>query len=144
VKLTPEEKAKRLQKRRENASAPAHFKISPAPTAEELIAVIKKTFGRSFMTSVSQKDGKTIIEFAQRDTGGEIMSLADLEALLGSSKDVILGRTRDADPLPHFYVGRDIKFVRANVMAWIEKQQAASLMPPVLPPIKGKIKKVKR
>lgn len=102
MRLTPEEKTKRLQKRRENANSPAHFHLSPAPTAKALVAVIKKTFGRSFVTSVFEKDGKVVIQSTQRDTGQDIMTLNDLEAMLQSILEVLLKQTQDADPLPHF------------------------------------------
>ncbi len=43
-------------------------------------------------------------------------------------------------PIPFFKVGRALRFSRTKIVAWLEEQQNAA---PVLPPVKGKVKKAK-
>ncbi len=106
---------------------------------------IKKTFDYSFETEMSEKDGKLRISFIARDTGNDIMTLGDVSAMLQMDRNTIKQMTESraqrstVNPIPFFKVGRMLRFSRAKIVAWLETSQAA----PVLPPVKGKIKRAK-
>lgn len=119
--------------------------ISPEAIAAGLAKGFKKAFGRSFITTVSEVDGRIHVHAEERDTGQSVMSPEDVAAFLQTTRDHVMDLTRaDDNPLPHFEVGRVVRFKRDEVVAWMDAGIARAAVPKVLPPHKGKVKGRKR
>jgi hypothetical protein len=124
-------------------------KLRQAITESGLLTEVKKVFGFAFSTNISEKDGKLIIQFAQQDSGNDVMTLDDLSAMLqidrSALKDMTEARAQRTDeyPIPFFKVGRNTRFERSKIIEWREKLQAAQGLAAQIPPLhKGKKKRV--
>jgi excisionase family DNA binding protein len=110
--------------------------------AEVVAGQYRKIFDRSFVTTVSEKDGKITITAEERDSGQDNMTVADLAALLQTDRRTIrrLTETRaqrsDRHPIPFFKInGKMIRFNRAKIEQWLSAQANDR---PALAPVKGK------
>jgi excisionase family DNA binding protein len=123
-------------------------KITPE-TAEQIAEGLghgfTKMFGRSAAMTVSEKDGRVTLDIEGRDSAQSVLSPEDVAALLQTTRDHVMERTRDTNnPLPHFAIGKVIRFKREDVLAWIDASVARGAIPKVAPPRKGKVKGRKR
>ena len=117
-------------------------RIAARELAEIVAGQYKKIFDRSFVTTVTEKDGNITITAEGRDTGQDNMTVADLAALLQTDRRTIrrLTETRaqrsDRRPIPFFKInGKMIRFRRAKIQQWLEAQANEK---PALAPVKGK------
>jgi hypothetical protein len=124
-------------------------KLRQAVTESGLLTEVKKVFGFAFSTNISEKDGKLIIQFAQQDSGNDVMTLDDLSAMLqidrSALKDMTEVRAQRTDkyPIPFFKVGRNTRFMRDKIIEWREKLQADQEQAIQIPALhKGKKKRV--
>jgi len=110
-----------------------------------LVKQLRKEFDRSFMTTVSEKDGKLIIQFIEQDSGADNMTVADIAALLQTDRRTVRRMTEaraqrsSRHPIPFFKIhGKMLRFSRTKIVAWLEVQANE---PPVFAPAKGRKKR---
>jgi predicted DNA-binding transcriptional regulator AlpA len=121
-------------------------KVREILTNSEVLKALKKEFDYSFETQISEVDGKLKLQFIGTDSNAEYMTLGDVSALLQMDRTAIRQMTEaraqasTVNPLPFIRIGKNLRFKRSDIVAWLERKQGESA---VLPPVKGKIKRTK-
>ena len=109
----------------------------------EVLKALRKEFDMAFSTEISEVDGKLRIQFKEQDSGQEYMTLGDVSALLQMDRTAIRqmtearSQTSTVNPLPFIRIGKNLRFKRSDIVAWLERKQGES---GILPPVKGKVK----
>lgn len=121
-------------------------KVREILTNSEVLKALKKEFDYSFETQISEVDGKLKLQFIGTDSNAEYMTLGDVSALLQMDRTAIRqmtearAQTSTANPLPFIRIGKNLRFKRSDIIAWLERKQGES---GILPPVKGKVKRTK-
>jgi hypothetical protein len=134
-----------------HAALPIKVDLDKHLPLEQFAAVVvrqfKKIFDRSFVATLSQKDGKLIITAQQQDGGQDIMTVADVAAWLQTDRRTIRrmteARARRVTPehlrIPSFkFQGKLLRFWRSDLLAWRERVSKESH---AYAPAKGKRKR---
>ncbi|MGC2173310.1 MAG: helix-turn-helix domain-containing protein [Candidatus Sulfotelmatobacter sp.] len=86
---------------------------------------LKQEFDRSFDISIDEKDGKIKITFAEKDSGHDIMTVADVAAYLQTDRASVRRMTgeraqhRSHHPIPFVKIGgKMLRFSRPAITAW--------------------------
>ena len=93
---------------------------------EKLAKALHREFDRSFTIEVERVNGKGRITIYQEDTGGPVMTVGDVAALLQVNRSVIRQMTkkraqRGVHPIPFYKInGKLLRFDRAKIMRWLE------------------------
>ena len=95
-----------------------------------LAKVLKREFDRAFDLTVDEKDGKVRITAIEKDSGSDIMTVADVAALLQTDKSVIrrmcktVAQRRSEHPIPFIKLhGKLLRFRRTEIKAWLDAQE---------------------
>jgi predicted DNA-binding transcriptional regulator AlpA len=121
-------------------------KIREILTNSHFLQALKKEFDYSFEISIAEVEGKVRMQFMQKDSGLEYMTLSDVSALLQMDRRAIRqmtearAQTTTPNPLPFIRIGKNLRFKRSDIIRWIEAKGAESA---VLPPVKGKVPRKK-
>jgi predicted DNA-binding transcriptional regulator AlpA len=121
-------------------------KVREILTNSEVLKALKKEFDYSFETQISEVDGKLKLQFIGTDSNAEYMTLGDVSALLQMDRTAIRQMTEaraqasTVNPLPFIRIGKNLRFKRSDIVAWLERKQGES---GILPPVKGKVKRTK-
>jgi predicted DNA-binding transcriptional regulator AlpA len=101
-------------------NAIARFFESP-----EFARHMKREYDRSFDVTVEEKEGKVKLQFAEKDSGHAIMTVADVAVLLQTDRASVRRMTGDRaqhrshHPIPFVKVGgKMIRFSRPAIEAW--------------------------
>ena len=93
--------------------------------SREFARQMKKEFDRSFDVTVDEKDGKVRIQFAAKDSGQGVMTVADVAAYLQCDRAAVRRMTgeraqrRSNHPIPYVKLGaKMLRFDRAKIQAW--------------------------
>jgi len=110
-----------------------------------LVKQFSKVFDRSFSTTLSEVDGRVIIQATEKDSGQDNMTVSDLAVLLQTDRQTIRRMTKaraqrsSRHPIPFFHVhGKMIRFSRAKITAWLNQMADEK---PVFAPPKGRKRK---
>jgi hypothetical protein len=113
-------------------------------TNSQFLKRLKQELDYSFETQITEVDGKIRMQFIQKDTGQEFMTLSDVSALIQMDKSQIRQMTEaraqqsTSNPLPFIRIGKSLRFKRTDIIRWVDAKGAESA---VLPPVKGKVKR---
>lgn len=91
----------------------------------KVLETLKREFDRSFRINVSENDGKIRIEFEERDSGQDVMTVADVAAYLQCDRAAVRRMTgeraqrRSYHPIPFVKIGgKMLRFSRPAITAW--------------------------
>jgi len=117
--------------------------------SSKFFEAIKREFDRSFAISVSEKDGKVLIQVEEEDTGSTVMTVGDVAAFLQTDRATVRRMTRERSqrqsrfPIPFVKLGaKMLRFHRPAIEEWWKKQCEVENLGLSLPS-KGKTKKAR-
>jgi len=118
-----------------------------------VLKTLKREFDRSFVIKISELDNKIKIEFEEKDSGHNVMRVADVAAFLQTDRAGVRRMTgeraqhRSHHPIPYVKIGaKMLRFSRPAIEAWcaeICSSKNGKSNTSVLTVPKGKIKKTK-
>jgi len=118
-----------------------------------VLKTLKREFDRSFVIKISELDNKIKIEFEEKDSGHNVMTVADVAAFLQTDRASVRRMTgeraqhRSHHPIPYVKIGaKMLRFSRSAIEAWwaeICSSKNGKSNTSVLTVPKGKIKKTK-
>jgi hypothetical protein len=118
--------------------------------SREFALHMKREYDRSFDVTVEEKEGKVKLQFAEKDSGHAIMTVADVAVFLQTDRASVRRMTGDRaqhrshHPIPFVKVGgKMIRFSRPAVEAWWNELCASNgkSNTSALTLTKGKVKK---
>src|SRR5579864_7245710 len=121
--------------------------------SREFAQIMKREFDRSFDITVEESDGKVKIQFAEKDSGHSVMTIADVAVFLQTDRATVRrlcgsrAQARSHHPLPFVKVGgKMLRFSRPAVEAWWTKVNASpnGRNNSGASSVKGKVKKAQK
>jgi len=90
-----------------------------------VLEALKREFDRSFVIKISEVDNKIKVEFEEKDSGQNVMTVADVAAFLQTDRASVRRMTgeraqrRSHHPIPFVKIGgKMLRFSRPAVVAW--------------------------
>jgi hypothetical protein len=119
--------------------------------SREFAKHMKREFDRSFDVTVEEVAGKVKIQFAEKDSGHNVMTVADVAVFLQTDRETVRrlcgtrAQARSHHPLPFVKIGgKMLRFSRPAVEAWWAQMNASPNgrnNSDALSLVKGKVKK---